>query len=119
MERIVEYIKETSPSNHYREDLEEHIERISLGENGVTPDKEDDGDALLNDAIKLAVELGKISTSMIQRRLGVGYSRAGRIIDQMEARGIVSPPNGSKPRDVLISHADMLFDEPSEEDVYE
>ena len=119
VERIVEYIKETSPSNHYREDLEEHIERISLGENGVTPDKEDDGDALLNDAIKLAVELGKISTSMIQRRLGVGYSRAGRIIDQMEARGIVSPPNGSKPRDVLISHADMLFDEPSEEDVYE
>ena len=44
---------------------------------------------------------------MIQRRLGVGYSRAGRIIDQMEARGIISGANGSKPRDVLISHADM------------
>lgn len=110
VERIVDYIKSTSPQTHYSEDLEEHIERIALGENGVTPDTEDDGDALLPDAIKLAVELGKISTSMIQRRLGVGYSRAGRIIDQMEARGIVSPANGSKPRDVLVSHADMPFD---------
>lgn len=116
VERIVDYIKETSPETHYREDLEEHIERISIGENGVTPDKEDDGDALLPDAIKLAVELGQISTSMIQRRLGVGYARAGRIIDQMEARGIVSPANGSKPRDVLVSHADMIFGDDSEPD---
>lgn len=107
VERIVDYIKRTSPETHYSEDLEEHIERIALGENGVTPDTEDDGDALLPDAIKLAVELGKISTSMVQRRLGVGYARAGRIIDQMEARGIISPANGSKPRDVLVSHADM------------
>lgn len=119
VERIIDYIKETSPVTHYSEDLEEHIERISLGENGVTPDKEEDGDELLNDAIKLAVELGKISTSMIQRRLSVGYSRAGRIIDQMEARGIVSPPNGSKPRDVLISQADMMFDEPVEENEFD
>ncbi len=119
VERIVEHIKETSPATHYSEDLEEHIERISTGENGVTPDKEEDGDALLSDAIKLAVELGKISTSMIQRRLGVGYSRAGRIIDQMEARGIVSPPNGSKPRDVLVSHADMMFSDVSEEEDFE
>ncbi|MCH5211744.1 MAG: DNA translocase FtsK [Oscillospiraceae bacterium] len=105
--RIVNFIKDTSPETHYREDLADHIERIQLGENGVTPDKEDDGDALLNDAIKLAVELGKISTSMVQRRLSVGYSRAGRIIDQMEARGIISPANGAKPRDVLISYADL------------
>lgn len=53
------------------------------------------------------MSLGKISTSMVQRRLGVGYSRAGRIIDQMEARGIISGANGSKPRDVLVSHADL------------
>ncbi len=116
VERIVEFIKDSSPETHYREDLEEHIERISLGENGVTPDKEEDGDALLPDAIDLAMRLGNISTSMIQRRLGVGYSRAGRIIDQMEARGIISPANGSKPREVLVSHADMMFDNQSEDD---
>ena len=109
IENVLEFIKENSGDNHYSEDLAEHIERCSTGENGVTPDTDDeDGDALLPDAISLAVELGKISTSMVQRRLGVGYSRAGRIIDQMEARGIISGANGSKPRDVLISHADIL-----------
>lgn len=117
VERIVDFIKDTSPQTHYREDLADHIERIQLGENGVTPDKDDDGDPLLNDAIKLAVELGKISTSMVQRRLSVGYSRAGRIIDQMEARGVISPANGAKPRDVLISHADFAdnYDDLTEE----
>lgn len=107
VERIVDFIKGTSPKTHYREDLADHIERIEMGENGVTPDKEEDGDPLLNEAIQLAIELGKISTSMVQRRLSVGYSRAGRIIDQMEARGIISAANGSKPRDVLVSHADF------------
>ncbi len=108
IEKIIGFIKDSVGEMHYSEDLAEHIERCSTGENGVTPDVEEDGDALLPDAIELAVELGKISTSMVQRRLGVGYSRAGRIIDQMEARGIISGANGSKPRDVLISHADML-----------
>ncbi len=107
IERILEFIKENTDDNHYSEDLAEHIERCATGENGVTPDTEEEGDALLHDAIELAVELGKISTSMIQRRLGVGYARAGRIVDQMEARGIISGANGSKPRDVLIGHADL------------
>ena len=108
IEKIIKFITENVGETYYSDDLAEHIERCSNGENGVTPDVEEDGDALLPDAISLAVELGKISTSMIQRRLGVGYSRAGRIIDQMEARGIISGANGSKPRDVLVSHADML-----------
>lgn len=107
IEAVVEFIKENVGETHYSEDLEEEIERHATGENGVTPDVEDDGDALLPEAIELAMSLGKISTSMVQRRLGVGYSRAGRIIDQMEARGIISGANGSKPRDVLVSHADL------------
>lgn len=115
IERITEFIKQNMGDVHYSEDLAEQIERCATGENGVTPDTEDDGDDFLPDAIKLAIELGKISTSMVQRRLGVGYSRAGRIIDQMEARGIISGANGSKPRDVLISHADMVFNNENEE----
>ena len=107
IESVLEFIKENVGETHYSEDLEEEIERHATGENGVTPDVEDDGDALLPEAIELAMSLGKISTSMVQRRLGVGYSRAGRIIDQMEARGIISGANGSKPRDVLVSHADL------------
>lgn len=111
IEKIINFIKDNIGETHYSDDLAEHIERCSAGENGVTPDVEEDGDALLPDAIDLAIELGKISTSMIQRRLGVGYSRAGRIIDQMEARGIISGANGSKPRDVLVSHADMALND--------
>ena len=62
-----------------------------------------DEDALLAEAIELAEELGMISASMIQRRLKIGYARAGMIIDQMEAKGIISGSDGSKPREVLIS----------------
>lgn len=116
IERILEFIKENVGETHYSEDLAEHIERCATGENGVTPDVDDnDGDPLLQDAIQLAIECGKISTSLIQRRLSVGYSRAGRIVDQMEARGIISGANGSKPRDVLVSRADM----PNAEDDYD
>lgn len=107
IERLIEFLKEGNEDSHYSEDLAEHIERISIGENGVTPDKEEDGDDLLPQAIELAVELGQISTAMIQRKLKVGYSRAGRIIDQMEERGIIGGANGSKPRQVYINHADL------------
>ena len=108
IERLIAFLKEGNEDSHYSEDLAEHIERIAIGENGVTPDEENDGDELLPQAIELAVELGQISTAMIQRRLKVGYSRAGRIIDQMEARGVISGANGSKPRQVYINHADLM-----------
>ena len=108
IEKIVDYIKENSEVTHYSEDLADHLERCETGENGVTDDeRENDADALLPDAIKLACELGQISTAMIQRRLKVGYSRAGRIIDQMEARGIISGANGSKPREVYANMVNM------------
>lgn len=58
---------------------------------------------MLKQAIELAIESGKISTSLIQRRLSLGYGRAAKLIDAMERRGIVSPPEGQKPRTVLIT----------------
>ena len=60
-------------------------------------------DPFLMDAIDLCIEIGQASTSFIQRRFKVGYARAGRIIDQMEARGIISGYEGSKPRRILIT----------------
>lgn len=108
IENIVEFLKENTEENTFSQDLAEHIERCATGENGVTPDQKDDGDKLLPTAIELALQSGQISTSMIQRRLNVGYARAGRIIDQMEARGIISGADGSKPRQVLVSHSDLL-----------
>ena len=66
-------------------------------------DEDDDTDPFLEDAIKTVIEVGQASTSFIQRRFKVGYARAGRIIDQMEARGIISGYEGSKPRQVLMT----------------
>ena len=61
-----------------------------------------DDDELLEDAIRLVVENGQASISMLQRRFRIGYSRAARLIDMMELRGIVGPYQGSKPREVLV-----------------
>ena len=61
------------------------------------------GDSKFRDAVKLAIEEGKISTSLMQRRLGVGYGRAAKMIDTMEQMGYVSSQDGNKPRRVLIS----------------
>ena len=66
-------------------------------------DEEDDVDPLLNEAIEVVIDIGQASTSFIQRRFKVGYARAGRIIDQMEAIGIISGYEGSNPRQVLMS----------------
>lgn len=71
--------------------------------NDLTDDEEDQIDPFLEEAIKLVVEFGQASTSLIQRRLEVGYARAGRIIDQMEERGIITGYEGTKPRKVLIT----------------
>ena len=64
---------------------------------------DDETDPLLNDAIETVIETGQASTSYIQRKFKVGYARAGRIIDQMEERGIISGYQGSKPREVLMT----------------
>ena len=66
-----------------------------------------DEDPLLGEAIQLVVEMGTASTSMLQRRLRLGYTRAGRLIDMLERRGVISGYEGSKPRQVLVTEADL------------
>jgi S-DNA-T family DNA segregation ATPase FtsK/SpoIIIE len=89
-----------------REDLLEQVEGVeeeSATEDGFDPDE----DPLLEDAIRLVAEMQTASTSMLQRRLRLGYTRAGRLIDMLERRGVISGYEGSKPRQVLISEADV------------
>ncbi len=108
VENLVGFIKDHSEVTHYAEDIAEHLDRMASGDvSAEESNDEDDADALLPQAIDLAVELGQISTAMIQRRLKVGYARAGRIIDQMEMRGIISGANGSKPREVYMNRINM------------
>lgn len=107
VERVVEFIKGESTAR-YDEDI---IEKIDAGKPVNVSDEfadPNDADELLAKAIEIAVDTGKISASHLQRRLKVGFSRAARIIDQMEERGIVSPPDGSKPREVLITKEEFL-----------
>ena len=78
------------------------------GKGGVVMDLSEGGDDKFKDAVRVVVERRKASTSMLQTRLGIGYQRAARIIEEMEERCIIGPQNGSKPRDVLISSVEEL-----------
>ncbi len=87
------------------EELLEEVEKVADegGDDGFDPDE----DPLLADAIRLVAEMQTASTSMLQRRLRLGYTRAGRLIDMLERRGVISGYEGSKPRQVLVSEADL------------
>jgi len=89
-----------------REELLQEVEP-SEPEGGAPDEFDPDEDPLLKDAITLVAEMGTASTSMLQRRLRLGYTRAGRLIDMLERRGVISGYEGSKPRQVLVSEADL------------
>ncbi len=103
---VVAYIK-NNESAEYDQKVIDEIDRqaardkgaASAGENG-----DEETDPLLKDAVECVLEAGQASTSLLQRKLKVGYARAARLVDQMEERGIVSGYEGSKPRKVLITH---------------
>ncbi len=98
VEKVVDFVK-SQGSAAYDEDI---IEGINSEDSSVSNDS-GDNDELLPRAIELVVEAGQASVSLIQRKFKVGYARAARIVDQMEARGIVGGFEGSKPRQILIS----------------
>ena len=103
IENIVNEIKENTNVT-YDSNIIESIEKAnSKNASGNQDEEQDDADELLDDAIDLVLDMGQASASMLQRKFKIGYSRAGRIVDQMEARGLISGYDGSKPRQVLIS----------------
>lgn len=103
VEKVTEFVK-NNVETQYDEDVMDEIEKQAVKNNDSgTDDAGDDADPMLQSAIECVVEAGSASTSFLQRRLKLGYSRAARIVDQMEARGIVGPSEGSKPRQVLIT----------------
>ena len=119
VEKIVSYIKANNSAARYNNDfissMEENAKNCGmLSKKGGGAAAESDsgsdegGDSKFRDAVKLAIEEGKISTSLMQRRLGVGYGRAAKIIDSMEELGYVSKPDGNKPRRVLITMQEYM-----------
>ncbi|MGN0479258.1 MAG: DNA translocase FtsK [Hominenteromicrobium sp.] len=122
IESVVDFVR-SSKAVIYDEAVAEEIERNAAAEGGKSgdADRTDDSDSrdpMMNEAIKCVVEAGQASTSLLQRRLRLGYARAGRLIDEMEQMGIVGPHEGSKPRQVLITYAqwlEMNMQKPDEE----
>jgi S-DNA-T family DNA segregation ATPase FtsK/SpoIIIE len=105
IEKLTEHWRrQGEPELH--EELLEAVESESDGD-GQEGDYDPDQDDLLADAISTVIQMGTASTSMLQRRLRVGYTRAGRLIDMMERRGVISGYEGSKARQVLITEADL------------
>ncbi|MDD3230075.1 MAG: DNA translocase FtsK [Oscillospiraceae bacterium] len=108
IESIVEFIKKSQEPG-YDPEIAEEIEKNAVADKkSEAPAPQDDTDPLLDDAVKCVVEAGQASTSLLQRRLRLGYAHAGRIVDQMEQLGIIGPHEGSKPRKVLITYQQWL-----------
>ena len=105
VEKIVDFLKANGGESTYNTDIIESIEKANTSdkEKDLESATDDETDPFLMEAIETVVETGQASTSFIQRRFKVGYARAGRIIDQMEEKGIISGYQGSKPREVLMS----------------
>ena len=100
---IIEFVKENSTAS-YDPNILEHIEKeASASAQNDRSDSPGDNDELLPKAIDIVMELGQASTSMLQRKMSIGFARAGRIMDQMEQRGIVGPSQGSKPREIMLT----------------
>ena len=117
IERVVNFVKENGETD-YDESVIDKInaavaekEKGNAKSGGNAPSEQsaaDEGDEMLPAAIDVVMETGQASVSMLQRRLKLGYSRAARIVDEMETRGIVGPFEGSKPRQILITKEQWL-----------
>ena len=119
IEKIVSFVKENNSAAKYNSafisSMEENAKLCGLGKKAAAAAMaeadeggNEGGDSKFRDAVKLAIEEGKISTSLMQRRLSVGYGRAAKIIDTMEQLGYVSKPDGNKPRRVLITMEEYM-----------
>lgn len=118
VENICTFIRENNAKAKYNNEFINRIEEAAAGigakktgggsDSMMASDSGEGGDSKFHEALKLAVEEGKISTSLMQRRLGVGYGRAAKMIDTMEQMGYVSKPDGNKPRRVLLTAEEYI-----------
>ena len=113
VEAVVEFIKKGKTAD-YDDNVMVEIERqaaVEKKQKTGLPEDGPDEDPMLHDAIRVVVESGMASTSLLQRKLKLGYARAARIVDEMEQRGVVGPYKGAKPRDVLITMDQLMEQE--------
>jgi S-DNA-T family DNA segregation ATPase FtsK/SpoIIIE len=108
--KITDHLRQQSPPQYNDEVVSQPVQLNGKG--GVVMDfdsNHDGNDDLYMDAVRVVVDSGKASASLLQRRLRVGYARAARLVEEMEEQGIIGPADGARPRDVLISSLDDVF----------
>lgn len=104
IKRIIDHVCKQQGAQY--DSAMENLDATGQGIHGTPGEKEEFDDPMYNEIVEFAIQTGKVSTSLLQRRFRLGYNRAARVVDLLEERGIVGPPNGSKPREVLVKLED-------------
>ncbi|MCR4329825.1 MAG: DNA translocase FtsK [Candidatus Roizmanbacteria bacterium] len=112
IKRIVEHFKKVEAPVHYTEEVTQGTTKSIMDSSGKITFKSANGDPLFADAVRLVCQHRKASASFFQRFLSVGYSRAARLLDDLEREGVVGPSNGSKPREVLVRAPEEVLGTP-------
>jgi len=103
LQSLVDFLKQNQQVVHYTEEVTKQEVKTMVDSSGNVSLKSSDKDPLFNDAVNLVYQAKKASASLLQRKFSIGYSRAARILDDLERAGIVGPSEGSKPREILVS----------------
>jgi S-DNA-T family DNA segregation ATPase FtsK/SpoIIIE len=117
--KVTDFLREQQAPNYDDEVVSMPVQLNGKGGLVATHDNgpSNSDDDMFRDAVRVVLENQKASTSLLQRRLRIGYGRASRIIDEMEERGVIGPADGARTREVLIRSLDDVFREPGEEGV--
>ncbi len=120
--KVTEFLREQRQADYDDEVISQSVQLNGRGGMAVDYGANDANDDMYKDAVGIVINAGKASTSMLQRRLRIGYGRAARLIETMEEQGIVGPADGSRPREVLVSSVEEVFNPGSSignDDVYD
>ena len=109
---LVEFLKTNQPAVHYTEEVTQQAIKTIVDSSGKVMIRSSDKDLLFTEAMNMVCSAKKASASLLQRRFSIGYSRAARILDELEEAGIVGPADASKPREVLVSNPEQFVEKP-------
>ena len=104
---MTDHLRMQAPAQYNEEIISQPVQLSGRGSIVMDTDTGSD-DSMYMDAVRCVIEGGKASTSFLQRRLRIGYSRAARLMEEMEEQGVIGPADGSRPREVLITSLDAL-----------
>jgi S-DNA-T family DNA segregation ATPase FtsK/SpoIIIE len=112
-QKVCDFLRGQRPPNYNEEVISQPVQLNGKGGVVASMDNNDMDDDMWKDAVQVVIDNGKASTSLLQRKLRIGYGRASRMMDMMEEQGIIGQADGAKPREVLVRNLDEVFGEPA------